>query len=119
MPIAVGVSKIKSIRATEVARGLADVVLTDTDRRILGAATARDIILCPCQPVVRGYGNAGGAAVDPTRRVRNIDSSIARNLDVTVNSTGALRRVKDRNSGAEGLASVIAARAFRFRNNVL
>src|SRR5204862_3490678 len=53
------------------------------------------------------------------RGVRHVNGAIRRDLDVTMDTTGALRRGKEENGWAKGLASVIAARALRFRGNIL
>src|SRR4029077_13113168 len=113
---AVDIAQIDSVRRTH----LAHVVLADADRRILASAeTARHVVFRPGESVVLRYRHTTKARGSPARRVGNVDCPIRRDFDVTVDSSGALCRVKDRHAGTERDSAVIAACALSFGNDVL
>ena len=116
MTIAIDITDIDGVRG--LTRRLAQIVLANPHGWILAAGAIGNVILCPSKTVVSGYGHArspGGS----TGRIGHIDRAVPRHFDVAMNTTSALVRAKNRHRRAEGLASVIAARALRFGHDIL
>src|ERR1700694_2166020 len=98
---------------------LAYVVLADADRWVLASGAARHVVFSPSESVVRGDRHTVSAA-RTTRRVGNVNGAVRCHFNVAMNTTRACcRRVKDGHRGAEGLTTVVAARALSLGDYVL
>src|SRR4051812_31959386 len=114
MAISVDVPDINGV--SRLTSRLTHVVLADTNRWVLTAGAIRDVILGPGQTVISRNRDAGSPS-SPAGRVRNVNRAVSRDLDVSVDPAGALRRAENRNAGTKRLAAVVAPRTLRLGDN--
>src|SRR5438445_13272945 len=114
MAIATNPPQVNSVR--NLPCRLANIILSDADRRILTAGASGNIELVPSDPIVcrdrdavHAYGRTNRAG-----RVGDIGRALRRNFHVSMNAAPALGDVINWNSGTKGQAAVITARAFSF-----